>query len=249
MARRRFFVEKVAAGHATIAGEHARHLHHVLRVQPGQVFEISDLSRVYLGRVTASQSGAVEFAVEEELPAAAALPPVTLLAAIFKFDRFEWMLEKATELGVARVAPLIASRTDVKLAAAASKRVERWRRIAFEAAQQSRRLAPPEIADALLLEQALSLEAAPGRADARSRWMLDERPDAGSAGTRMTPADSSGCALLIGPEGGWIGSERKLAVEAGFQPVSLGPLILRAETAAIAALAVLLCANPPAVEI
>ena len=246
MARRRFFVERVATGRATIRGEHARHLHHVLRVQPGQVFEISDLSRVYLGRVTASHSGAVEFAVEEELPAPAALPPVTLLASIFKFDRFEWMLEKATELGAAQVVPVIASRTDVKLAAAASKRVERWRRIAFEAAQQSRRLAPPEIADALPLEPGLSLETAP---DARSRWMLDERPDAGSAGTRMTPADSSGCALLIGPEGGWTDSERKLAVEAGFQPVSLGPLILRAETAAIAALAVLLCAVPPPVEI
>ena len=82
-----------------------------------------------------------------------------LVVAIYKFDRLEWAIEKCTELGVTRIVPVIARRTDAHLAAAAGKRVERWRRIAHEAAQQSRRLRPPQIDEAVKLKSALALEA------------------------------------------------------------------------------------------
>lgn len=205
----------------------------MLRVAPGQVFEISDTERLYLGKVIAAKPGTVEFAIERELPAPAPLPQVTLMAAIFKFDRMDWMIEKATELGAARFEPVIAARTEKALATAAVKRVERWRRIAFEAGQQSRRLKPMEIAAAAPLAQALAQTAA-GR-----RWMLDENPDTPRRPELLEPAAAS--ILLVGPEGGWTDAERELAREHGFVPVGLGPLVLRAETAAIAALAVVLC--------
>ncbi|HZS51640.1 MAG TPA: RsmE family RNA methyltransferase [Bryobacterales bacterium] len=233
LARRRFFVERTDPGRAVVRGEQAHHLHNVLRLQPGQIFELSDTRQLYLGRVIASLPGEVTFAIEKELPAGPQPPEVTLLGAIFKFDRYEWMIEKATELGAARIIPVITSRTDPKLAAAAQKRVERWRRIAFEAAQQSRRVAPPELPQPVALDSALA--AAPeGR-----RWILEEGLEPASL-SRLGPARDRASVLLIGPEGGWTEGERKMAHQCGFLPASLGPLILRAETAAIAALALLL---------
>ncbi len=108
----------------------------------------------------------VEFSLGEEV-AAAAVTPITLLLAVFKFDRMEWAIEKCTELNVTTIVPVIARRTEKHLAQAAEKRVERWRRIAREAAQQSRRVAPPEIADPMKLEDALKL-------DRRTRIVLAE---------------------------------------------------------------------------
>ena len=216
--------------------EHAHHLYHVLRIRPGQVFELSDTRRLYLGRVAAASASAVEFAIEQELPAGPPLPEVTLLAAIFKFDRLEWLVEKATELGAARLVPIVAARTEKGLATTARKRVERWRRIAFEAAQQSRRLAPMDITDPAPLYQAL--KQAPGA----RRWILDENQDAQPQRPLLAPA-RGGSVLAVGPEGGWTEAERQLAFDNGYAPVSLGPLILRVETAAVAALAVLLYVN------
>ncbi len=234
MARRRFFVETFEDGHASVRGAHAHHLSHVLRVKPGQLFEISDTKRVCLARVVKVSAGSVEFAIEEKLPAGPPLPPVTLLAAIFKFDRLEWMVEKVTELGAARLVPVIAARTETVLARAAAKRVERWRRIAFEAAQQSRRLAPLEIADPQTLERAFQ-EAPGGR-----RWILDESPAA--TPQKQLVELGSETILLVGPEGGWTEEERRRAHESGFGSLGLGPLILRAETAAVAVLAVVMYA-------
>ncbi|MBI3694300.1 MAG: 16S rRNA (uracil(1498)-N(3))-methyltransferase [Acidobacteria bacterium] len=236
MARRRIFVERLGEDRAVLRGEHAHHLYHVLRVRPGQVFELSDTRRLYLGRVAAASASTVEFAIEQELPAGPPLPEVTLLVAIFKFDRLEWLVEKATELGAARLVPIVAARTEKGLAAAALKRAERWRRIAFEAAQQCRRLAPMDIADPTPLDQALTQ--APGS----RRWILDEHQDAQPQRPLLTPA-RDGSVLAVGPEGGWTEAERQRALQNGFAPVSLGPLILRVETAALAALAVLLYVN------
>ncbi len=220
-----------------VRGEHARHLSRVLRVEPGQVFELSDTRQLYLGRVAAVEASRVEFAIEERLPAPPPLPVVTLLAAVFKFDRMEWMVEKASELGAARIAPVIAARTDKGLALATGKRVERWRRIAFEAAQQSRRLKPLDITDPAPLAQAVK------EAPAGDRWMLDESVEGPGQGPLLGPAPAAGSVVLVGPEGGWTEGERRIAREGGFVPIGLGPLILRAETAALAALAVLLYAN------
>jgi 16S rRNA (uracil1498-N3)-methyltransferase len=175
--------------HAALTGEQAVHLARVLRAQPGQLFDVvanGFLHRAEVTEVRAAsgneQSAEVLFTLHEELEADAALP-IHLLLAIFKFDRFEWAIEKATELGVARITPILARRTEKHLALAAALTVS-----------------------------------------------LNEQ--------HTTYNVQQPLALAIGPEGGWTPEEISLFTTHAWTPVTLGPRILRAETAAIAALAV-----------
>lgn len=238
MARRLFYAQEWKAGRAYLRGETAGHLRRVLRAAPGQLYELSDGERVWLGRIEAFGRETVEFALLEEVHATRLAAPVRLLASLFKFDHFEWMIEKATELGVERITPVVSLRSEKGLDAAAEKRRARWEKIAREAGQQSRRVRPPEIAPVAAFSQALA-------ADADVRLFLDE--DASAAPLLSAAGGKRGdVALLCGPEGGWDERERAAAREAGWQPVSLGPMILRAETAAVAAVAVVMAARSAA---
>ena len=231
MARRRFFVDRIHNDHAELTGDDARHLSRVLRAEPGQRYELSDNHRAYLAEISAVTAGRVTFHVLEPLPVPPPSPQITLYAALIKFDRFEWLIEKATELGVARIVPVITDRIEKGLAAAAPKRIERWRKIARESSQQSRRVQVPEISPAQPF--------APATADpAADRFFLEENPGAPPLLAAL-PAEANTFSILTGPEGGWTDRERALASAAGWKPVSLGANILRAETAAIAALAIL----------
>ncbi len=227
--RRRFFVEQVRNGQAEINGDDARHLTRVLRVEAGQRYEISDNHNVYLAEIETARKEHVVFRTLEKLDAPPLPFRIVLCAALIKFDRFEWMIEKATELGVAEIVPVETIRSERGLERAAHKRVERWRRIALEASQQSRRAHLPQVYEPTSFEAALSWEAV-------HRYALDENP--GGAALARTHNSSDAIAVLIGPEGGWTEVERAAFTESGWTRVSLGPLILRAETAAIAALAV-----------
>lgn len=232
--RRRFFVEEVRNGQAHIEGEHAKHLTNVLRVEVGQKYEISDNRNVYLAEVESARKSDVLFRTIEKLEPEPAKVHVTLCAALIKFDHFEWMIEKTTELGMAELVPVIATRTDRGLDKAAEKRVERWRRIGLEASQQARRQFLPEIHDATLFRKAVAPEA-------KYKFVLDEVPG-GASLLAALPAQRSAedsVALLIGPEGGWTDAERETFVATGWTRVTMGSTILRAETAAIAALSVI----------
>lgn len=231
--RRRFFVDEVRNGKAELNGEDAKHLTRVLRVEPGQRYEISDNRNVYLAEIETAHKERVLFRTLEPIETRESPLRVTLCAALIKFDHFEWMIEKATELGVAEIVPVEAVRSERGLERAARKRVERWRRIALEASQQSRRARLPEIAEPSLLRDVLAR-------GADCRLALDEDPDARPL-LNALPAErvaSTSVAIVIGPEGGWTDDERASFVAAGWSPASLGSTILRAETAAIAALAV-----------
>ena len=229
MTRRRWIADEVSGDRAALVGAHAEHLARVLRARVGQEFDISAGGRVRLGRIARVTPQRVEFDLAEDVPASAAAH-IHLYLAVFKFDRFEWAVEKATELGVARIVPVTARRTDSHLAAAAAKRVERWRRIAREAAEQSRRTSPPEIAEPVKLRAALAEAGG-------TRIVLDES----GQGTTLKDALASAAEpvlLAVGPEGGWTDDELKQFGESGWTSASLGSGILRAETAAIAALAI-----------
>ncbi len=238
LARRRFFVERIHGGEAELTGDDARHLARVLRAEPGQRYELSDNHSAYLAEISAADSRRVTFRIIEPLPAAAPAPAIALFTALIKFDRFEWLVEKATELGVARIVPVNAARAEKGLASAASKRAERWRKIARESSQQARRVRMPEIAAPAEFPAALA-------DSSRYRYFLEEQPGALPIVRALPPEPSrssaDSIALLAGPEGGWTDGERAQAKDAGWTPVSLAPNILRAETAAIAALAV--CGN------
>src|ERR1700733_11619025 len=159
MTRRRWIADEASPNRAALTGGHADHLIRVLRAKVGQEFDIATDSKVRRGRIVSIHDGRVEFELGEEILATAA-PAITLLLAVFKFDRMEWAIEKCTELGISQIVPVIARRTDVHLAAAATKRVERWQRISRQAAEQSRRAAPPEIAAPVKFAEALNIPAA-----------------------------------------------------------------------------------------
>ncbi len=207
-------------------------------MEAGQRFEISDNQHAYLAEIEESRGERVIFRVLEPIADVAMPVRITLCAAIVKFDRFEWMIEKATELGVDRILPVDATRTEKGLFDASRKRSERWARIARESSQQSRRVQIPEILPAVRFERCLEhcQEQSAGH-----RFFLDEA--AAPPLLREIPVErTDSAAVLIGPEGGWTDAERQLAIAAHWQPVSLGPLVLRAETAASAAIAVILSA-------
>ncbi|MFZ0590914.1 MAG: RsmE family RNA methyltransferase [Bryobacteraceae bacterium] len=235
MARRLFFVPEVSRGTAELKGADAEHLVRVLRAEPGEVYEISDNRRAYLAKIESARKSSVVFQVMEELPDYPEAATVHLFPALFKFDRFEWMLEKATELGATKIQAFNAARSDGGLARAAPKRVERWKRIALEASQQSRRRKLPEI------ELAESLESV------AEQWfevklLLDESRSAPSLFSILGSIEKSvhdRIGILLGPEGGWTDIERQTILSAGWKAGSLGSSILRAETAAIAALSVI----------
>jgi 16S rRNA (uracil1498-N3)-methyltransferase len=231
MTRRRFIADEVSGDHAAVVGGHADHLARVLRARVGQDFDISTGEAVRRGRITSVENGRVEFELSEEV-SAAGLSEITLILAVFKFDRMEWAIEKCTELGVSRIVPVIARRTDAHLAAASAKRVERWQRIARQAAEQSRRATPPEIVVPIKLAETLAF---PGPlrivlAESEERTLLRDVVKPGPEDDRIV--------LAVGPEGGWTKDELQSFQRARWISASLGNTILRAETAAIAATAV-----------
>jgi 16S rRNA (uracil1498-N3)-methyltransferase len=229
--RRRFFVEQFTGHSAVIEGDTARHLSRVLRAQQGQLYELSDGERVWLGRIEGVSRDRVEFAFVEELPAHPPTLEITLLLSVVKFDAFEWAIEKATELGVTTIVPLAAARSEKALLSAAGKRAERWKKLLVEASQQSRRVRVP------ILEKAQPPEDALSAARSGHRLLLSERPDAPSLRSVLSGQAQTAAALAIGPEGGWTDRELEVARQAGFQEASLGTLMLRTETAVIAGLA------------
>lgn len=232
MTRRRWIADEVSGHSAALIDSHADHLIRVLRARVGQEFDIVADGAVRRGRVSAIGKDRVQFELGEFLSAEPASVNFILLLAVFKFDRMEWAIEKATELGVARIVPVIARRTDAHLISAAEKRTERWYRIVMQAAEQSRRAMPPDLVKPIRLAGAAELAGAP-------RIVLSETEQETSLkDVVIAQANASEVLLAIGPEGGWTEDELELFREKGWTSVTLGPTILRAETAAIAALAI-----------
>ena len=237
MTRRRWIAEHWDEATASIVGAQAAHMARVLRAEPGMEADVVAGGHVFHAEVAAVSPDEVRFNLVAEVQADPALP-VTLVVAVYKFDHMEWAIEKATELGVAALAPVIAQRTEKHLTQAAEKRAERWRRIAHEAAQQSRRSDVPVIHNPTPLatrvraaSETTRIVLAEQERTTTLRRLIEEAVEA--AGEEMPALE-----IAIGPEGGWAPAEEALFDANGWRAATLGPRILRAETAAIAALAV-----------
>jgi 16S rRNA (uracil1498-N3)-methyltransferase len=231
MTRRRWIADRTEGDRAWLLEQNAAHLFRVLRVKTGQEFEVVAGGVLRLGTVVFASEDKVEFHLSEEI-VSPVLPEITVYLAIFKFDRMEWAMEKLTELGVTRIVPIIAQRSGHHLTKAAATRLPRWQKIVHEAAQQARRIAPPEIAAPVLVKKVAG-------AVEGNRIILSE-----TEGGLSLKAALSECqpplALALGPEGGWTPEEIQILHDAGWKSASLGSTILRAETAAIAAVAVVM---------
>jgi 16S rRNA (uracil1498-N3)-methyltransferase len=229
MTRRRWIADEFSGNRAALIGDHARHLSQVLRAQVGQEFDISIGTEVRRGRVSSIQPDRIEFELGEIIGHSAA-SPITIALSIFKFDRMEWAIEKCTELGVAKIVPVIAARTESHLASAAAKRVERWRRIVKQASEQSRRISPPDISGPIKFKDLVAM-------NADVRIVLSEMEENVSL-NHAVPRQANSLLLAIGPEGGWKDQELAAFRNSGWISASLGNTILRAETAAIAVVAI-----------
>jgi len=235
-----FFVDHDAITPPTIriTGDLLHHLRNSLRLHPGDTLTLNDTcgSRYHV-EVTCVSSQAIDSRIiDRQIEPTGRTPSIVLGQALIKSDKMDWVIQKATELGVATIAPIYSIHSVIR---SNPDRLDhqraRWNRITRGAAQQSERWTIPTIADPTNLAEICRQYAA-----SPLKGMLTERSSSPSLATIPLPQDRShSIVVLIGPEGGWAADEQRLAQEQGFLPLSLGPRILRAETAAIAALSIL----------
>ena len=221
-----------------ITGDLLHHLRASLRVRPGDCLTLNDgCGTRYRVEVTHLTAQVIDSRIiDRQTEPARTTSSIVLGQALIKGDKMDWVIQKATELGVAAIVPIHSTHSVIK---PNSERLEhqrsRWERIARDAAQQSERWTIPTIADPIDVA-----EICQHYASATLKSMLVERSSGSSLATIPLPRGSQHpIVLLVGPEGGWAPEEQSLAQEQGFLPLTLGPRILRAETASIAALSIL----------
>jgi 16S rRNA (uracil1498-N3)-methyltransferase len=236
MSRARVRISPTASGAlVSLPRESAHHVAHVLRIRAGEDVVVFDgTGREALAIVERVDDEGVGVRVGEWRLVATSGPRVHLVVGLLKGEKFDWCIEKATELGVAAIYPASTEHAIVSLEGArAHARVERWRRIAEAAARQSERADVPPIAEIAPLDAQIADVAT----KTARRALCQERAAAPQLADWLRDGAGEDVALLVGPEGGWSSAEIERAIAAGFAPVGLGPRILRAETAAIAAVA------------
>ena len=223
-----------SAASAAVTGPDAFHIIRVLRLGPGARITLADgHGRIFAARISGIGPDAVHVRLLGPAGREACPLRVTLVQGIPKGDKMDLVVQKAVEIGVSRLVPLVSSRTLVR--PQGGQKLLRWRRIALEAAKQSRRGIVPEVLEPRTMEEVLDLFTPD------SVVLLPwEQEDGRGLGEVLAGAAPGEVFILIGPEGGFAASEVALARSRGAQPVSLGPRILRTETAGIVALALTL---------
>lgn len=233
-----FFIppENISAGQAILSGPQARQVAQVLRMRPGDGVVLLDNSGwAYEARLTAVAPQRVMADIAAKRPAEGEPSvPVTLYMALLKREKFEWVLQKGTEVGVSRFVPVVTQRALVQDTEIKSGKQERWQKILTEAAEQSRRGRIPLLAAPLKVAEALAQH------EADAAMILWEGETAVSLKSALTKKSFSSVALFIGPEGGFTAQEIEEARRCHVQPVTLGKRILRAETAALVAASLVL---------
>ena len=226
-----FFADDVAADHIKLAGEEARHAVRVLRIRPGEEITVSD-GRGSVAVATVVEAGSELIAeVKEHRSDPRPIPRVHVLQAIPKAGKLELVVQKLTELGIDVVRPFPADRSVSRWSERkASDQIRRLTAIAREASKQARRSWLPEILPPLPLS----------RVELASPSFVLHEESTARLGTKLPPDPPETITLVIGPEGGLTPDEVSMLVGMGGQAVSLGPLVLRTETASlVAAVAVL----------
>ena len=220
----------------TLTGELCHHLRASLRVKPGEVLRLTDEHRQrYEVRVSAVAPQALTAEILESRPGPIDTSPRVILAqVILKGDHMDWVVQKASELGVKAVLPLISRHGVVRpQPERVATQVARWQRIATEAAQQSEQWQPPQVLEPLEVRRFFSGH------QATTALLLAERQNAvGLANVPLPALPTDTITVIVGPEGGWAEEELSQAVDGQCLAVSLGEHILRADTAAVTALSI-----------
>jgi len=234
MQRHRFYAPPLSFTEASVRldADEARHLTRVLRLGSGaRVFVFDGEGGEYECEVARVAKHEVELNLLRRLDDTVESPlRLTLAQALIKGDKFDWVIQKATELGVTRIVPLVTDHADVKRAEErAGQRLQRWRRISLEALKQCGRRRLVEICDPAPFDDFC------GSTAHGACLIFSERGGENLAEVSAKLRDVNQLSLCVAPEGGWSEYELRMAASCGFTPVSLGSRILRAETAAIAA--------------
>lgn len=238
MQRRRFYASTDLINGSTInlSKDETHHLTRVLRLKPGdEAFVFDGCGREYRCAFLTMKDNRAQLEIKETLSDEVESPiHITLAQAIAKGEKFDLAIQKATELGVSRIAPLVTERADVKLSDERSeKRLERWRRISLESLKQSGRRRLAEIKPPVAFKDFLESQTG------GSLLIFSERGGVSIATALSEANDKKNVTAIVGPEGGWSDDELKLARALGARSVTLGPRILRTETAAIVAVALI----------
>lgn len=236
MSSRRFLLsEPPSNGRATLRGSEAHHLRNVLRAEPGRAVELIDGSgRIWRAVVGQCSAAEVELSEVELFETASAAPRLGLIQSLCKADKLEWILEKCTEIGIDDIYLLEAARSVVRIPRERLEaKMERWQKIILGAVKQSRRSTLPMLHPPSSL-QVLCRNLAPAL-----KLLLSENKDVASLKSILRSSTWARAIFCIGPEGGWTEQEHQELVQSGFQPASLGPQILRTETAALVVTAIL----------
>lgn len=239
---RLFVFEKLAVGdEIVIAGEEAHHIIRVLRLGPGHSVSISDGKSVEsLGVISDIdiRDTKIKIRILDQNKSKETKPFITLLQALPKGEKFDWIIQKSTELGVSKIIPVITQRTIVNiLPSKLERRMERWNKIAIEAAKQSLRMDIPQIGELSTFDA--SLREVEKHHLSIIPWEQEKELSIRKA-LKSIDGTVTKVAVFIGPEGGFSPEEVKKAKEMGAVSVSLGPRILRTETAAIAVCSILM---------
>jgi 16S rRNA (uracil1498-N3)-methyltransferase len=244
MTRRRFFAPATAFNAAqnsvTLIADEARHLREVLRLKPGdEVYVFDGAGKEFLSRIEESRRDTARLEIIREVEPARpeSKLQLTLALALLKGEKFDLVVQKATELGVTSIVPVMTKHADIRLRdeSDAAKRVTRWQRIAMEAAKQSGRAVVPTVADVITFASLIQTQSSGSK-----RLLFSERDgDSLIQAKQDFAAGASQITALIGSEGGWSDEEIAAARVAGWAIVTMGGRTLRAETAAITVIALL----------
>ncbi|MCX6838323.1 MAG: 16S rRNA (uracil(1498)-N(3))-methyltransferase [Verrucomicrobia bacterium] len=223
-----------ASPHLTLTHDEAQHCSRVMRKQPGDRIEIFDgAGRVAVCEITQVSKSEVQAQITTETRVEPFQTAIHLFPALIKAEPFEWLLEKAVELGAASIQPVITERTVIHLdAAQTEKKLTKWRRHMIESAKQCHTPFVPELKAPIAFAASLKVQA-----DMKLIPALSEHTR--TLKQALPASKPASVAVLIGPEGDFTNEEETQAFSAGFVPITLGALVLRAETAAIATLAIL----------
>ncbi len=227
----RFFVppEQIQNSRFTVLGSEARHAALVLRKKQGDVIDLFDGKELsFRGRIESVSPERVEGIILEETSKPSSPCAVTLYQALIKGPRWDWLVEKACEVGASRLVPLMTARTIVKPSRSAG--LERWRRIALAASKQSGRAQVMNVSEPVEFSAAIQQISA----DELAFIPWEKEPH---VTIRQNFKKTSGVSLFVGPEGGWEESEVDFARRRGIIPVTIGPTLLRSETAGLVSLA------------
>lgn len=244
MTSNRFFIKKsdIHSSSVLLYGDEHHHLSRVARIKPEEkIWLFDDRGTDYLAKVEEIRKDMTRLSILQTMDKNKPKIKITLAQALLKSKKMDTIIQKSTELAVSNIIPVITARTIVKVEDKIQKKIERWEKIALEAVKQSKSSFLPSISSPIQIERLLEERREEKKlilSENKGKYLRDILIK-NSGSKHKIPKPPSSVLVLVGPEGGWTDEEEKYILNHGYEAVSLGGQILRAETAALCSLALI----------